>query len=70
MTFVVVYHTPKRLTTWRSRLARPGARPMDLTGRPLRGFVFVDAEQLVRNDVLAQWVERGRRFAESLPKKA
>ena len=25
-------------------LARPGVRPMDFTGRPMRGFVFVGPE--------------------------
>jgi len=37
-------------------LARPGAAPMDFTGRPLRGFVFVSAEGWERSDDLTAWL--------------
>ncbi|HWA24806.1 MAG TPA: TfoX/Sxy family protein [Lacunisphaera sp.] len=37
-------------------LARPGAAPMDFTGRPLRGFVFVSAEGWERTADLAAWL--------------
>jgi len=37
-------------------LARPGAAPMDFTGRPLRGFVFVAAEGWERAADLAAWL--------------
>ena len=49
-------------------LARPHARPMDFTGRPMKGFVFVDAGA-VGDRVLRQWIQRGVTFAESLPAK-
>ncbi len=49
-------------------LDQPHARPMDFTGRPMKGFVFVDAEA-VGDRVLRQWVQRGVTFAESLPAK-
>ena len=50
-------------------LARPHARPMDFTGRPMRGFVVVDAGALDEDDELASWVQRGCAFAASLPAK-
>jgi TfoX/Sxy family transcriptional regulator of competence genes len=50
-------------------LARPGARPMDITGRPLTGFVFVDNQACRNGRRLAAWVERGVAFASSLPAK-
>jgi TfoX/Sxy family transcriptional regulator of competence genes len=49
-------------------LDQPHARPMDFTGRPMKGFVFVDAGA-VGDRVLLQWVQRGVIFAESLPAK-
>ncbi len=49
-------------------LDQPHARPMDFTGRPMKGFVFVDAGA-VGDRVLRQWVQRGVVFAESLPAK-
>ncbi len=50
-------------------LARPHARPMDFTGRPMKGFVFVGAQGTRTESTLAQWVLRGQAFAESLPAK-
>ena len=49
-------------------LAQPHARPMDFTGRPMKGFVFVDAAAL-GDRALRQWVQRGVAFAQSLPAK-
>ena len=50
-------------------LALPNAREMDFTGRPMRGFVFVDAAGIATRGGLEQWVDRGVTFAESLPAK-
>lgn len=50
-------------------LAHEGARPMDFTGRPLRGFVFVSGEAVATDGSLAEWVGRGLAFAASLPAK-
>lgn len=49
-------------------LAQPGARPMDFTGRPMTGMVFVASEDL-DEDGLAAWIGRGLRFTSSLPPK-
>jgi len=49
-------------------LAQPYARPMDFTGRPMKGFVFVNAAALGDRD-LKRWVQRGVTFAGSLPAK-
>ena len=49
-------------------LDQPHARPMDFTGRPMKGFAFVDAGA-VGDRVRRQWVQRGVIFAESLPAK-
>ena len=51
-------------------LASPHAREMDFTGRPLKGFVFVSPEGCTSKRALESWVERGIRFARSLPAKS
>jgi TfoX/Sxy family transcriptional regulator of competence genes len=43
-------------------LAQPHARPMDFTGRPLKGMVYVAPEGLGTDDALTRWVRRGLEF--------
>ncbi len=50
-------------------LALPGARQMDFTGRPMRGYVFVDAEALKVGADLKRWVRLCADFAATLPAK-
>ncbi|MGH2382716.1 MAG: TfoX/Sxy family protein [Candidatus Limnocylindria bacterium] len=50
-------------------VARPHARPMDFTGRPMRGFVYVAPAGAADDRDLAQWVEAGAAFAASQPPK-
>ncbi|MEM7040053.1 MAG: TfoX/Sxy family protein, partial [Bacteroidota bacterium] len=38
-------------------LALPGCRKMEFTGRPLKGYVFVDSEAIDREDDLEMWVQ-------------
>lgn len=49
-------------------LARRHARPMDLTGRPMRGFITVQPAGL-KGDRLNRWVQEAVARAESLPPK-
>jgi TfoX/Sxy family transcriptional regulator of competence genes len=50
-------------------LSQPHVRPMDFTGRPMSGMVFVDPPALATDGMLAAWVARGARFTKSLPPK-
>lgn len=50
-------------------LAEPHARPMDFTGRPMKGMLFVDSAGTESDEDLAGWVEAGADFAASLPAK-
>ena len=52
-----------------SLLALPHARPMDFTGRPMKGFVFVGLEGTEKAESLEECVGRGVGFAQTLPKK-
>jgi hypothetical protein len=49
-------------------LKRPGASPMDITGKPMRGIIWVDAEAAVEAG-LASWVDFAARFVGALPPK-
>lgn len=50
-------------------LSRPHARPMDFTGRPMNGMVYVAPEGFPTKKALRSWVERGVAFVETLPEK-
>jgi hypothetical protein len=50
--------------------AQRHARPMDFTGRPLAGMVYVAHEGIRSPAALAKWVGRGVSFVSSLPPKA
>lgn len=50
-------------------LSEPHTRPMDFTGRPMKGMLFVDSEGTASDEDLAGWVDAGADFAASLPPK-
>ncbi|MGH8776651.1 MAG: TfoX/Sxy family protein [Jiangellaceae bacterium] len=52
-----------------SLLARPGAGVFSMGGRPMKGWIVVDADRLTKDDDLRHWVDRGVSFARSLPPK-
>jgi TfoX/Sxy family transcriptional regulator of competence genes len=47
------------LAQYEEALAEPHARPMDFTGRPLKGMVYVAPEGLRTDAALASWLRRG-----------
>jgi TfoX/Sxy family transcriptional regulator of competence genes len=51
------------------RASEPGARPMDFTGRPMRGWLYVAPEAIAEDENLETWVGRAENFASSLPAK-
>ena len=50
-------------------VAKPGAGPFEMRGRPLDGWVRVDDGALRTKRQLETWVGRGVRYARSLPPK-
>lgn len=50
-------------------LAMPEARPMDFTGKPLKGYVYVSEAGIADDDSLLVWVGRCVRFVGTLPAK-
>jgi TfoX/Sxy family transcriptional regulator of competence genes len=50
-------------------LSRPHTRLFDMTGRPMKGWILVARAGVETKRQLAPWVERGVRFARTLPAK-
>ena len=55
--------------SYEDALAKPHARPMDFTGRPLKGMVFVGPEGYQTDEGLMYWLDQALTFALSLPPK-
>ena len=51
-------------------LATRHAREMDFTGRPMKGYVFVDPPSLANDAELSRWIGVSLGFVETLPPKA
>jgi TfoX/Sxy family transcriptional regulator of competence genes len=51
-------------------LTEPGARPFDLGGRPIKGWLLVSGENLRGSSALTKWTWRAISFALTLPGKA
>jgi len=49
-------------------LSRPGAAPMDITGKPMRGIVWVDADAAIEAG-LDSWIDFAARFVGALAPK-
>lgn len=50
-------------------LQEPFVRQMDFTGKPLKGFIYVDAEGIETDKQLDAWLARARTFVSTLPPK-
>jgi hypothetical protein len=50
-------------------VASTNARPMEMRGRQMPGWLRVDADDVRSKRELAKWVERGTAYARSLPAK-
>ncbi|MGC2166220.1 MAG: TfoX/Sxy family protein [Gallionella sp.] len=50
-------------------LHRPHVRVMDFTGKPMKGYVYVDTDGYESDDSLRFWVNVCVEFVESLPPK-
>ena len=50
-------------------LRRKQVRPMDFTGKPMQGYVFIDAPGLKTEAQLRFWLDRCVQFVSTLPAK-
>jgi len=51
-------------------LAQPNVRPMDFTGKPMNGYVYVGPTGTRTEAAVRLWVERGRTFVATLSDRA
>jgi TfoX/Sxy family transcriptional regulator of competence genes len=54
---------------YRDVLAWPGARPMEMRGRTMEGYVYIDPP-VPTDDVLKAWLDEAVAFVKTLPVKA
>lgn len=50
-------------------LRQPGVRQFDVTGRPMRGWVMIDAAELADDVELDDWIGQSLRYVRTLPEK-
>jgi TfoX/Sxy family transcriptional regulator of competence genes len=50
-------------------LKKPHAKPFDITGRPMKGWLMVEPEGCKTKKQLSAWVKEGVEFALTLPPK-
>jgi TfoX/Sxy family transcriptional regulator of competence genes len=50
-------------------LKKPHAKPFDLTGKPMKGWLVVEADGVKTAKQLSAWVKEGTDFALTLPPK-
>jgi TfoX/Sxy family transcriptional regulator of competence genes len=49
-------------------LTHPDARPMDFTGRPMTGYLYISTEGIAEDADLAAWLERALEFTSTVEK--
>src|SRR5690348_9340588 len=54
---------------YEATLKQPHVRPMDFTGRPLRGFIYVSQAGLKTDKKMLYWIDQARNYVSNLPKK-
>ncbi len=52
-----------------SLLKKPYAKPFDITGRPMKGWLLIEPEGCETAEHLSAWVKQGVAFASTLPAK-
>ncbi len=51
-------------------IKKPGAKIMDLTGKPMLGFLFVSGQGVRTDRQLAFWIDRAHEYVSTLPDKS
>jgi len=54
---------------YETTLSRPHAKAMDLTGKPMKGMIYVEPAGFATPRDLKKWIERALEFSLSLPAK-
>jgi len=51
-------------------LSEPHVRPIDFTGKPMKGYVYVESAGFKTDKNLREWFDKGIKFVETLPPKS
>lgn len=54
---------------YESTLAEKHVKPMDFTGRPMKGYIYVEPAGFNTEKKLIKWIELGIAFVKTLPPK-
>jgi hypothetical protein len=57
------------LKQYEDALSEDHVRPMDFTGRPMKGYVYVEPAGFKTDKNLRKWVQKGVKYVETLPPK-
>jgi TfoX/Sxy family transcriptional regulator of competence genes len=52
-----------------STQSEPHVKPMDITGKVMRGWAMIEPDGIATDEQLKAWVRRAAKFAASLPSK-
>ena len=52
-----------------AELQQPRVHPFDITGKPMRGWLSVEADAAKTKRDLARWIARSRAYVATLPPK-
>jgi TfoX/Sxy family transcriptional regulator of competence genes len=63
---LIVRIDPEKQTTL---LKKPHTKPFDLTGKPMKGWLLVEADGVKTDKQLSAWIKEGVEFASTLPPK-
>lgn len=54
---------------YESAFAEKHAKPMDFTGRPMKGYVYIEPPGFKTEKNLRKWIDKGIAFVKTLPPK-
>lgn len=54
---------------YEASLSKPYAKKMDFTGRPMKGFIYVESAGFASRKDLADWLQVTTKYVLSLPKR-
>lgn len=54
---------------YQEALSQPSVYEFDITGRSMKGWIMIPADELTDDAVLKKWLEAGLAFARTLPAK-
>ena len=57
------------LEQYESALSEKHVRPMDFTGKPMKGYVYVEPAGFKTQKNLVKWIDKGITFVKTLPPK-